>query len=196
MKRAMLILASSRPIRRALLDAAGVEADVRPPRFDEAEVKQAYDGDASGLARRLAEGKALSVEADANDWLIGSDSVVTVDGRLYSKPRDRAEAAAHLASFSRRTLTLSSAVALVRAGRVEWSDADTALLYVRSLSSAFIESYLDAEWPEVAYCVGVFRLEGRGVNLFERIEGSHFTILGLPLLLLLRALRDRGLMPS
>ena len=192
----MLILASSSPIRRALLDAAGVEVEVRSPRLDEAKVKQAHAGDGPSLARSLAEGKALSVQADGDDWLIGSDSVVSVDGRRYSKPLDRADAAAHLAAFSGRTLTLSSAVALVRAGRVEWSEADTASLHVRPLSAEFIESYLDAEWPEVAYCVGVFRLEGRGVNLFERIEGSHFTILGLPLLPLLGALRDRGSMPS
>lgn len=196
MKRVMLILASSSPIRRTLLAAAGVAVEIAAPRLDEEQVKRAHGGDAASLARRLAEEKALSVEAAPDDWLIGSDSVVTVDGRRYSKPRGRAEAAAHLAAFSGRMMELSSAVALVRNGRVDWSEADTAKLAVRPLSAAFIDSYLDAEWPEVAYCVGVFRIEGRGVTLFDRIEGNHFTILGLPLLPLLGALRERGVMPS
>ena len=92
-------------------------------------------------------------------------------------------------------MDLTSAVALARDGRVDWSHADTARLRVRDLSDAFIASYLAAEWPEVAYCVGVFRLEGRGVQLFEAIDGNHFTILGMPLLPLLGALRTRGLAP-
>ena len=128
--------------------------------------------------------------------VIGSDSTLTVGGRLYSKPRDRADAAAHLAEFSGKEMLLSSAVALARDATVEWSMVDSARLKVRDLSPRFIESYLDCEWPEVAYCVGVFRLEGRGVSLFDAIEGSHFTIMGLPLLPLLGALRQRGLMAS
>jgi septum formation protein len=93
-------------------------------------------------------------------------------------------------------MILSSAVTLARDGVVEWEHVDRATLHVRPLSEAFIAAYLDAEWPEVAYCVGVFRMEGRGVTLFERVEGSHFTILGLPLLPLLGALRERGEMAS
>jgi septum formation protein len=93
-------------------------------------------------------------------------------------------------------MLLSSAVALARRGKVEWVHGETARLHWRSLSEKFIADYLDDEWPEVGYCVGVFRMEGRGVTLFDRVEGSHFTILGMPLLPLLGALRDRGLMPS
>jgi septum formation protein len=89
-------------------------------------------------------------------------------------------------------MVLTSAVALARDGKVEWSECDSARLHVRSLSEEFIQTYLDAEWPEVGYCVGVFRVEGRGVQLFDSIEGSFFTILGMPLLPLLGALRDRG----
>jgi septum formation protein len=91
-------------------------------------------------------------------------------------------------------MLLSSAVALARGGSIDWSRVETARLEVRPLSDRFIESYLDAEWPEVGYCVGVFRLEGRGVQLFDRIDGDHFTILGMPLLPLLGALRERGLL--
>ena len=93
-------------------------------------------------------------------------------------------------------MLLSSAVALARQGRVDWSHSETARLAVRALSERFIADYLDQEWPEVGFCVGVFRMEGRGVTLFERVEGSHFTILGMPLLPLLGALRERGLMAS
>lgn len=191
-----LILASNSEIRRAMLSQADVEYGVRSPELDEQSVKERHVGDSQSLARRLAEGKALSVGGSAEDWAIGSDSVVEVDGRRYSKPRDRDEAGRHLAAFSGRTMLLSSAVALAHRGRIDWSHAETARLEVRPLSPGFIQSYLDAEWPAVGYCVGVFRMEARGVTLFEKVEGSHFTILGMPLLPLLGALRERGLMMS
>ena len=186
-----LILASTSPIRRALLRQAGVEVLVLAPPIDEQQLKLAHDGDAASLALRLAEAKALSIDRPG-DLVIGSDSTLSIDGRAYSKPRDRADAARHLREFSGKEILLSSAVAVARDGVVEWSHVDQARLRVRPLSPAFIESYLDAEWPAVAYCVGVFRMEERGVLLFEAVEGSHFTILGLPLLPLLGALRERG----
>ena len=191
-----LILASNSAIRRAMLDQAGLIFSAAPPDFDEELVKERHAGDDTSLARRLAEGKATSIAAGSDDWVIGSDSVVSVDGRRFSKPKDRDQAAAHLRAFSGRTLLLSSAVALAAKGKVEWSHGETARLEVRALSESFIKSYLDVEWPEVGYCVGVFRMEGRGVTLFDRVEGSHFTILGMPLLPLLGALRARGLMAS
>jgi septum formation protein len=191
-----LILASSSPIRRELLANAGVEVRVVAPACDEDFIKERHSGDGATLARRLAEMKAQSVAVAADDWVIGSDSTVTLDRVRYSKPRDRDEAARHLAAFSGRTLELASAAALVRGGKVDWSVADVAHLHVRPLSKAFMDDYLGAEWPVVAYCVGVFRLEGRGVTLFDRVEGSHFTILGLPLLPLLSALRQRDVMAS
>lgn len=178
-----------------MLEQAGVEFDVRSPVFDEDQVKR--DGlEGEELARRLAEGKAGSISLGPEDWLIGSDSTISVDGVRYSKPRSRDEAAAHLRTFSGRTMLLSSAVALARQGEVDWSHVDTARLKVRLLSDDFVEQYLDLEWPDVGYCVGVFRMEGRGVTLFEEVDGSHFTILGMPLIPLLGALRQRGLMPS
>jgi septum formation protein len=190
-----LILASTSPIRRDLLNAAGVAFDVAAPAVDEEAVKAEHIGDGAALALGLAEAKALSVVAPGA-LVLGSDSTLSVDGVLYSKPRDRAEAAEHLAYFSKRTMLLSSAAALVCDGIVEWSMVDRATLYVRALSRDFIDAYLDAEWPDVAYCVGVFRMEGRGVTLFTHVEGSHFTILGLPLLPLLGALREQGELTS
>ena len=191
-----LILGSTSTIRAAMLDQAGVEYEARAPSLDEEAIKRAHEGDAPSLAQRLAETKSLSVSADRESWVIGSDSIVRLDGRVYSKPRDRAEAAEHLAAFSGRTMTLSSAVALARGGEIDWSHAETARLEVRPLSSTYIDSYLDVEWPDVSYCVGVFRMEGRGVTLFDKVEGSHFTILGMPLIPLLGALRQRGILPS
>jgi septum formation protein len=191
-----LILASNSQIRRTMLEQAGVSFVVQSPDFDEAPVKQGHAGGSEELARLLAEGKARSVAKERDDWVIGSDSIVSVDGRRFSKPRDRNEAVTHLRAFSGRTMLLSSAVAVASKGKVDWSHAETARLIVRPLSEAFIEAYLDAEWPEVGYCVGVFRMEGRGVTLFDRVEGSHFTILGMPLLPLLGALRERDLLPS
>ena len=178
-----------------MLDQAGVEFEVRSPEFDEQTVKEGFAGDDEELARQLAGGKALSLPAAA-DWVIGSDSVVSVDGVRYSKPLDRAAAAEHLRAFSGRTLLLSSAVALASGGEVRWSHVETSRLEVRRLGESFIQNYLDVEWPEVGYCVGAFRMEGLGVTLFDRVDGSHFSILGMPLIPLLRALRQRGLMPS
>ena len=189
-----LILASTSPIRRQMLDAAGVDYRSVRPEVDEAQVKARLDNPRS-IASELANAKALSIK-NPEDWVIGSDSVVTIAGRVFDKPADREEAAKHLRFFSGKAMTLTSAVALARRGAVEWSHLGEARLSVRELTDGFIASYLDAEWPEVGYCVGVFRLEGRGIQLFESIDGDHFTILGMPLLPLLGALRERELIPA
>jgi len=187
-----LILASGSSIRRQMLEQAGIDHRVDRPNVDESALKA--DG---GDALALAEAKALSVSnQNPDDWVIGSDSMVSVDGRQFDKPADRDQAAEHLRFFSGKSMILTSAVALARGGRIDWSVGDQARLQVRSLSEAFVQSYLDAEWPEVGHCVGVFRMEGRGVHLFDRVEGSYFTILGMPLLPLLGALRDRGLLAA
>ncbi|MDQ3079881.1 MAG: Maf family protein [Pseudomonadota bacterium] len=190
-----LILASTSPIRRSMLALAGIEAAAIAPSVDEDSIKQSHDGDAPSLALQIAEAKALSLDRPG-DLVIGSDSTLSVEGRLFSKPVDRADAARHLSHFSGKRMMLSSAVALASDGEVEWRHVDQATLEVRTLSPDFIEAYLNLEWPEVAYCVGVFRMEGRGVTLFDAIDGNHFTILGMPLLPLLSALRERGMMPS
>ena len=192
-----IILASSSAIRRALLDQAGVAYDVVPPELDEDPIQAAHEGQDFELALALAEAKAAEVSArHPDDWVIGGDSVISVEGRRFSKPADRGEAADHLRYFSGRPMRLVSAVALARAGTVEWNHIADAVLHVRPLTDSFIQAYLDAEWPAVAPCVGVFRMEARGVTLFDEVEGDHFTILGMPLLPLLGALRERGLMAS
>jgi septum formation protein len=179
-----------------MLEAAGVAHDTEAPGIDEAAAKE-LGGGAAALALELAQAKAVAVSARrSGDWVIGSDSVVSVGGRLFDKPADRGQAAEHLRAFSGQAMKLTSAVALARDAEVDWSHHETATLQVRTLSEDFIAGYLTIEWPAVSYCVGVFRLEGPGVQLFDRIEGDHFTILGMPLLPLLGALRTRGLLPS
>ena len=188
-----LILASTSAIRRQMLDAAGIEYEAAKPDVDEDSAKRRFS-DASEIAWELAAAKACSIGGD--DWVIGSDSVVSADGRLFDKPRDRQDAAEHLRFFSGKTMLLTSAVALARSGTLDWRHVETAELSVRNLSDEFIAAYLHAEWPEVGYTVGVFRLEARGVQLFDRIQGDHFTILGMPLIPLLGALRERGLLEA
>ena len=188
-----LLLASTSVVRGTMLANAGVAYGVVAPEVDEDAVKAGFIGDDAALASALAGAKALAVSRGRPEALvIGGDSVLSVEGRRFSKPGGRAEAAEHLRAFSGRTMVLTSAVALARGGAVEWSHAEGARLSVRVLSEAFIEGYLEAEWPEVRYCVGVFRLEGLGVQLFERVEGDYFSVLGMPLVALLAALRDRG----
>jgi len=179
-----------------MLTASGVDHRVVKPDVDEAAAKRRLS-EAEDIAAELAAAKALAVSsAEPEACVIGSDSVVSVDGRLFDKPIDRQQAADHLRFFSGKSMRLSSAVALARAGLAEWRHVETAELHVRPLSESFIRGYLDAEWPEVGYCVGVFRMEGRGVQLFSSIRGDHFTILGMPLLPLFGALRERKLLPS
>ena len=192
-----LLLASTSPIRGTLLANAGVPYGAMQPEVDEAAVKAGFAGSDAELATALAEAKALSVSRSRPDALvIGSDSIVSVEGRRFSKPGGRGQAAEHLRFFSGRSMQLTSAVALTCGETVEWRHAAEARLQVRPLTDSFIEAYLDADWPEVSYCVGVFRLEGPGVQLFSAIEGDHFTILGLPLLPLLGALRERGMLAA
>lgn len=190
----MLILASQSASRRAMLDAAGVPFMALPASVDE----RAIEADLAGqhpaeIALALARAKAGAVAAlHPGRLVLGSDSLVVCAGRRFDKPADKAEAAAHLRAFSGQVMELHSAAALMRDDRLVWSHASLALLKVRVLDEAFIAAYLDHEWPAVAGCVGVFRIEARGVQLFDAIDGDHFTVLGMPLLPVLGALRAEG----
>ena len=192
-----LILASTSSIRRQMLEAAGVDHTAVPPGVDEDPYKMVHERPEQ-LAHALAAAKALKVsKANREPWVIGSDSVVTVQGVGRSdKPESREHARKQLREFSDRRMHLTSAVALARNGEVDWQYAETAILKVRELSDRFIDEYLESEWPEIGYTVGAFRLEARGAQLFDFIDGSHFTILGMPLLPLLGALRERRLLTS
>lgn len=192
----IIVLASKSASRRAMLEAAGVEFEVRPAAVDERALEAQLEGAGAGqIALALAEAKALSVEGKGRP-VLGSDSVVAVGGKRFSKPDSRAQAAEHLRHFSGRTMELHSAAAFALGGRIEWSHVAKAKLKVRALSEPFIDAYLAAEWPEVSQCVGVFRIEALGVQLFESIEGDMFTVLGMPLLPVLGALREFGKLPA
>lgn len=189
-----IILASKSASRRAMLEAAGVGFSSVPARIDERAIERAL-GDCSpsetALALSLAKAHAVALD-NPQALVLGSDSLVVVDQRRFDKPASREEAAAHLRSFSGKPIELHSAAALIRGEGCVWAQSSLARLYVRDLSARFIDQYLDAEWPEVGHCAGVFRIEGLGVQLFERIEGDYFTILGMPLLGVLNALREEG----
>lgn len=193
-----IVLASGSASRKAMLEAAKVAFEAVPARVDERALEADMDGsDAAEIAQALAAAKAAEVSvAHPNRWVLGSDSLVEVDGRRFDKPANRDEAADHLRFFSGKVMTLHSAAALARNGRIEWVEGDFARLAVRDLSKAFIDAYLDTEWPAVGTCVGVFRIEGPGVQLFERISGDQFTVLGMPLLPVLETLREHGILPA
>ncbi|MFM2301010.1 MAG: hypothetical protein RLZZ84_746 [Pseudomonadota bacterium] len=193
-----LILASQSGSRKAMLEAAGVSFQAVPAQIDERALEASLGEAAPAqIALALAEAKALAISANQPGAVVlGSDSLVEVEGRRFDKPASRAAAADHLRFFSGKAMRLHSAAALVRNGQVLWAHAALAVLKVRPLSEAFIADYLDHEWPEVGYCVGVFRIEARGVQLFEDIAGDHFTVLGMPLLPVLGALRDMGELPK
>jgi len=187
----MIVLASQSASRKAMLDAAGVAFEAIPADVDERAIEAALKGrPAADVALALAEAKACAVSRSIPDRMVlGSDSLVEVDGRRFNKPASREDAAEHLRFFSGRSLKLHSAAALARDGGIVWRHGAIAVLTVRELTSSFIEGYLAREWPAVAGCVGVFRIEGPGVQLFDHIEGDHFTVLGMPLLPVLAALR-------
>jgi len=195
----MIVLASTSASRRAMLTAAGVAHEALPALVDEDAVKAAMGEVAPrDLADALAEMKALKVSQRVPGTLVlGGDSVVAIeDGTLLDKPVDRADAERHLRLLSGKRHDLYSAAVIAENGRAVWRHVDRARLWVRPLSDAFIAEYLDAEWPAISGCVGCYRVEGPGVQLFSRIEGSHYTILGMPLLNILDYLRTRGQLTS
>ena len=184
-----------------MLAAAGVPFEAVSAGVDEESAKAALLGDglaARDLADALAELKAVKVSSgDGQALVLGCDSVVAMeDGTMLDKPRDRAEAAEHLRRLSGRRHELVSAAVMAEGGRAVWRVVDRARMHMRPLSEAFIEAYLDQEWPTISGCVGCYRIEGPGAQLFSRIEGSQFTVLGLPLLPVLDYLRVRGILTS
>lgn len=179
-----------------MLAAAGVEFEVVPAAIDERALEAGIAAtDPVEIARLLAEAKALSVDGGPRP-VLGSDSVVSVEGRRFDKPASRDNAADHLRYFSGRQMRLTSAAAIAVGGHLRWGHVSEAVLNVRELSEDFIERYLTAEWPEVSQCVGVFRIEALGPQLFDSIRGDMFTVLGMPLLAVLAALRVLEELPA
>nr|WP_083434385.1 nucleoside triphosphate pyrophosphatase [Sphingomonas sp. Y57] len=197
----MLILASQSASRRAMLDAAGVPFAAMAAGVDEDAMKAGLRAEGvspRNLADALAELKATKLSRrHPTDLVLGCDSTVAFDdGTMIDKAESREEQRDLLLRLSGQRHKLYSAAVICEGGAPVWRQVDTAILHVRPLGEAFVDAYLDAEWPEIGHCVGGYRIEGRGAQLFSRIEGSQFTILGLPLLPLLDYLRLRGVMPS
>ena len=196
--RETIVLASKSASRRAMLEAAGVRFEAVAAGIDERALESEMDAaDPAEIAQALAAAKGAAVSAgQPGRWVLGSDLLVEVAGRRFDKPAGREEAAEHLRFFSGKVMTLHSAAALARDGRIDWVEGDFARLSVRELSDEFIAAYLASEWPAVGGCVGVFMIEKAGVQLFERVIGDHFTVLGMPLFPVLAALRERGVLPA
>lgn len=192
-----LILASASAARAAMLRQAGLDFTIVPARVDEAEIKRGLQAEGAGVreaAETLAELKALrGTSAGDDSFVIGADQMLACDGRWYDKPADLAEARAQLLSLRGKTHELVSAVVLMRNGSAIWRHAETARLTMRDFSDGFLDAYLAQAGDAVLQSVGCYQLEGLGVQLFSRIQGDFFTILGLPLLPLLDMLRNHQL---
>lgn len=197
-----LILASASRARRQLLEQAGLAFDVVPSGVDEDAIRTMLaehdpHGGPKRVARALARAKAEEVGTRCPGALvIGSDQVLALGGEVFTKPPDLAAAHAALTRLAGRTHHLHAAVSIAVGGHEVWSHLDTAALAMRPLSKAFIDAYLARAGERVCASVGAYELEGLGVQLFDRIDGDYFTILGLPLLPLLAELRARGAMAS
>jgi septum formation protein len=189
-----LVLASRSAVRRVLLEAAGIPLEIAPADIDERAVeRRAGAGTAADVASLLAREKSRAGCAGLKGRLVvGADQTLALGRTRFTKPVDRDTAREQLRSLAGRTHELHSAVAVARDGRVLFSKVDTAKLTMRELSDQFLDAYLDTAGEAVMASVGGYQLEGLGSQLFERIEGDYFTILGLPLFALLGFLRKEG----
>ncbi len=191
-----IVLASASPHRKTMLEAAGLRIDAVASSIDERAVEQALGKEANDgeiLAGVLAEAKAVDVSQSQHEALvIGCDQTLTLEGEIFHKPVDMSEARRNLVRLSGRTHQLNSSVVLALNGQTVWRHTGVARMTMRKLEAGYIGRYLAAAGEAVLGSVGVYQIEGHGVNLFEKIEGDFFTIVGLPLLPLLAELRNRG----
>jgi septum formation protein len=191
-----LLLASKSTARRALLEAAGIPIEIEPADVDERGLEQrAGVSDPAQAAALLAREKAKAVAAKHPDRMVlGADQTLALGMRRFSKAPDRAGVRAQLSALRGKTHTLHSAVAMVRDGEIAFEHVDAAHLAMRDFSDQFLDRYLDTVGDKATASVGGYQLEGPGIQLFDRVDGDHFTVLGLPLLPLLDWLRRTGLL--
>jgi septum formation protein len=195
-----LLLASKSQARRSLLAAAGIPFEAMDAQVDERRIEaplRESGAPGSAIAQHLAREKALAVSVDQPERLVlGADQTLALGDVILTKPADRDAARAQIASMSGRTHTLHAALCLARDGQVVAEGAAEARLTCRVLSPAFIDRYIDLAGDSVLQSVGAYAVEGLGIHLFESIEGEHSTILGLPMMPLLRLLRAIGCLAS
>jgi septum formation protein len=191
---APLVLASRSAIRRTLLETAGVPVEIHPADIDERRVEAAAPLQAPvAIAALLAREKAAVIARSMPGRLVlGADQILSLNGARFAKPADRAAARAQLAKLSGQTHELYSAIAFVRDDAVLFEHVGVARLTMRAFSDRFLDDYLDAVGDAATASVGAYQLEGLGIQLFERIDGDYFTVLGLPLITALDFLRQHG----
>lgn len=191
-----IILASGSPFRKALLTNAGVPFTAIPAKVDERALEAPLEKSGTtpeDVALILAEAKAINVsESHPGALVIGCDQTLSLGDRIFHKPRDKEDARRHLLDLSGKTHQLNSAVVLVRDGVTLWRDVSIASLTMRKLDPGFVGRHLAQVGEAALQSVGAYQIEGEGIQLFEKIEGDYFTIVGLPLLPLLKALRELG----
>jgi septum formation protein len=192
-----LILASTSKTRQALLHNAGIAFTAMAPNTDEASLKTKHqDQPAHEMALILAKAKALSLAPYSHRPVLGADQTLLFDGKIFDKPQNLDEAKSHLRQLSGQTHILQSAMAIAENNTIIWTSVNEAKLTMRKLSATFIDEYVAREAPHILHSVGAYQLEASGIQLFDKIEGDYFTILGLPLLPLLQFLRHRGIVPT
>jgi septum formation protein len=189
-----LVLASRSAIRRTLLETAGVPIEIRPADIDERGIEAKAPLQAPvAVAALLAREKAAAIAQKMTGRLVlGADQILSLNGVRFSKPADRAAAGAQLAKLSGQTHELYSAIAFARNDAVLFEHVGVARLTMRAFSDRFLDDYLDAVGDAATASVGAYQLEGLGIQLFERIEGDYFTVLGLPLITALDFMRRHG----
>ncbi len=191
--KSQIVLASSSAIRQALLRNAGVQVLVKPPGLDERDIlARAGVQTARQASALLAKRKALAITWGPQDLVIGCDQVLEFEGRVLSKVQSMEEAAQRLHAMAGKTHYLTGACVLAQDGRIVWQHQNRAAMQMRPLDREAIATYLQQAGPQILSSVGCYQIEALGIHLMERMQGSYFSILGLPLLPLLNALRQQG----
>ena len=195
-----IILASTSATRQSMLRDAGVSFEAHPARIDEDAIRTAMESEDAkprDIADALAEGKARKIGLRHHDaYVIGCDQVLDLDGTILSKPKDPDEARAHLDALAGKTHKLLSAAVIYHEGEPVWRVVGEARLTMREISPQWRDDYIDRNWESIRESVGCYKIEEEGVRLFARVEGSSFTVMGLPLVEILSYLTLRGALPG
>ncbi len=189
------ILASGSASRRAILENAGLDFEIDPADVDEPALTKAFEGEASELPLMLAEEKALAVSRRRDGLVLGADQVLVFAGEIFGKAKTPDEARARLERFRGETHHLLGGIAAARGGEVIWRFKSECAMHVRAFSDAFLDDYMGRAGDILTKGVGAYAYEGLGAQIFERVEGDYYAVLGLPLLPVLAMLRREGAAP-